>query len=947
MSIFRILIVSSLISFAHADTATDAFARFLTDLRTTTNKTLSKAAEGSCSTIVAQAHAAECRQKSLTHESVEKLSMALSKINLLKKQEDFIARAHGDQVAAMECEIAQLRALYNEESVKPFYGQVLGDICQKLPDLRLRANKMRELQTLIDSANSKLASAKHMNNYSVPVSNKEILALDSNVKTWTKKLQLEQSIFLQMKASIWRFEDAAMEELVNKGISSESEGKQICEGGGAVTQYDRYHPSRQKFQETVILPMIQRAQSDLSSLGQSPKEIGVAGMQVLLAKANWHRYQDPPKNTEDLSNALMMCDFEQKFTKGDERTQKFLTVGSFAVGGTGMFLKLAKFATMLKPQTIQILLGSSRLLLMASTFPSVPVSLEQVGDACFQRSQSYDLKGRSCPRTSTGNIDVKAMVDIETKKIESDNCALNVLLSSVELAPGVGGFLKGFKRGPANLEGLEKIVKDPEKLLRLSWMEKLPESILANPKLFKIIAPADSDKLKVIKGLEDFPAGQVELSTFLKKNKSAEFFSIVEEESFADDVRRYLTTGECIAPVKKNCIEAIASHYTLTNSPTKYKVGKTEELNAYLYEDRAIKTAVQKNPKLFKNWAATPAEEKILVDALESNPKVLRELTWYLQIADKNPDPRMHSWIKEFLETGKCSRQVKRGRLCVEEIDRWIKGSTPQDPRLLKLKTELQVETTFEGVVRRLPQLSGVAERVNKSFPSKKVIIHPKEIPFNDSNKFRDVDELTMILRADDLDPKTQAMITTAYNALNDRAALIPYFENLHKETVLRLVKKGALDDLKKLEVGEVSYRDLSLTVIQRLKANGDDKFTTILPKNRQLLQTGKLNLPDEVVKSPNGSFRGAVRTGPFIDKTFKEDVRDNHGVYSHMIQREIASEALKRAGYSPDEFFTFLGTKKGINWWVDIFDAGAENSLNSPEKMTKFMTHAVGGLPE
>ena len=137
-----------------------------------------------------------------------------------------------------------------------------------------------------------------------------------------------------------------------------------------------------------------------------------------------------------------------------------------------------------------------------------------------------------------------------------------------------------------------------------------------------------------------------------------------------------------------------------------------------------------------------------------------------------------------------------------------------------------------------------------------------------------------------------------------------------------------------------VSERAISVTLIRRLKARGDTKFTKIINKDMQsgnYLKFGKKDIDKEAIKTENGAFREAIRTGPFIDTIFRPF--KNHGAYAHMIERDILYRPLQKPlNNNHKKFYDYLGSKKGITFWADLFDSGSTTGTRSytrPENVT------------
>ena len=442
----RLLLISLLlVRVAHADDVTDYIAKMFTTVRTSTNKMLSEQVEGTCASLVAQTLEKKCEDPTLKDLKVDELESHLKKIRTAAAEKDFLARAHAEQTAAMSCEIMQLRSLYNEESIKPFYGEVLEDLCQKLPDLKRKWDELSALQKSLEAKNAIFKRNNTASNYRFAdtSSNEKLLA---GIKADTAKLKKAQGLYFQLKASIWRYDDPSMDSFIHEAMTNPM--SDVCAGGSSNQDYKSYWPARKRFQDQVIYPMIRRAQDDLFSIGSSPEKLGVPGVNVLLNRSDWSRHVQESANGGNAQNALMMCDLQQKYSRGDDRTGSFLTAGSLLLGGTGVFLKAAKFATMLQPATVQRLLGTSRVLLMLSAYPSVPLALQQTYDACFDAnlSQTYSLQGHNCPVNQFGEIDSRKMIEVERRRLDSENCALNMALSAAELSPGIIGYLKKTSR---------------------------------------------------------------------------------------------------------------------------------------------------------------------------------------------------------------------------------------------------------------------------------------------------------------------------------------------------------------------------------------------------------------------------------------------------------------------------------------------------------------------
>jgi len=195
-----------------------------------------------------------------------------------------------------------------------------------------------------------------------------------------------------------------------------------------------------------------------------------------------------------------------------------------------------------------------------------------------------------------------------------------------------------------------------------------------------------------------------------------------------------------------------------------------------------------------------------------------------------------------------------------------------------------------------------------------------------------------MKLRSKKLDKETNTSIITAYNALNDKAVLKKYFKDLHMEVSNYMAKKGRPEDLELLKDGMISKRAVGIVMIKRLKERGDNKFTTIVIDDEKFISSGKIKISAEDRSTKNKAFRAAVKTGPFIDNFFTDKAKGGHGVFTHIIQRDIVTQAMLRNNQNPQKLWNYLGTPKGINFWADLFDSGDPKSFTRPEVLSKFL---------
>lgn len=250
----------------------------------------------------------------------------------------------------------------------------------------------------------------------------------------------------------------------------------------------------------------------------------------------------------------------------------------------------------------------------------------------------------------------------------------------------------------------------------------------------------------------------------------------------------------------------------------------------------------------------------------------------------------------------------------------------------------------FAELAAKYPELAKTYEKIGKNLPMGAApVTHPRDIRYDLTTGFRAVSPEEMLKRAETLEPEHAKSVVAAYNALNDKQMMKSYMEKLIAESAEWMAKKGRPEDIENLKKGIVTEQAIAVTLVKRLKDRGDLNFTTI---SRKKFSTGKIEFDPDEIKSPNDKFRAAVRTGPFFDNAFPVNTkggRQNHGRYTHMLQRDMIAGALnKSTGGNPQKFWDFMGTKKGINYWVDLFDSENRNSFTRPEVISEFLNHNV-----
>lgn len=297
---------------------------------------------------------------------------------------------------------------------------------------------------------------------------------------------------------------------------------------------------------------------------------------------------------------------------------------------------------------------------------------------------------------------------------------------------------------------------------------------------------------------------------------------------------------------------------------------------------------------------------------------------------------------KSLQESGQLSEYT--GALKAVTTDDWVKSVSVMQDRIKKgFKDAPNNRTPYQLLAEKYPLLKKTSDGLSEGIPAVMKISHPRELPFDLSEKFRPVKADKMVERANDLSPEIANTITAAYNTLNNKEKIEKYFRGLFEETVEWMKRKGTPADLELLKQGKVSRHAISVVLVRRFKARNETGFTTLFKEGENKLSPGKIEILPKDLQNPNASFRMAIHNGPFVDRGFKDIYRNGHGIFSHMIQRDLIGESVREATKgNPQVFWEFLGTKKGVNFWADLFDSGNLKSMTRPEVLIEYLSHKL-----
>jgi hypothetical protein len=177
-------------------------------------------------------------------------------------------------------------------------------------------------------------------------------------------------------------------------------------------------------------------------------------------------------------------------------------------------------------------------------------------------------------------------------------------------------------------------------------------------------------------------------------------------------------------------------------------------------------------------------------------------------------------------------------------------------------------------------------------------------------------------------------MIAAVWNRMNDPEAAASYVRVLAEDAAVEMARSGGPRVEDALKRGELIRNYVLKVLVKRHRAQGNEEFSVIAPQNATSKATTKTRK-----NSSNEDFRAAVRQGPFFDKPL---LGGRHGVDTHFLQMDYASSVIwEVTNGHPKEFWDFLGSKRGIDYWVALFDSFGGATLARPE----YFAHAVSGL--
>ncbi|WP_413290763.1 hypothetical protein [Bdellovibrio sp. HCB337] len=278
--------------------------------------------------------------------------------------------------------------------------------------------------------------------------------------------------------------------------------------------------------------------------------------------------------------------------------------------------------------------------------------------------------------------------------------------------------------------------------------------------------------------------------------------------------------------------------------------------------------------------------EKVNASPIEKG-QVLRELLSSLQLETQlKLSENLKNALPIYLE--KLAFEVANPRT----TDRWapIKSS----------------EAARAEIAERFPLVKDRADLAYQSTMSANIF--QTKIESAENIKFTPSHPKPPVQKLQEADPRIVQTIKDIYNLNQDPQALATYVHDLIYDTAVFMANRGKPKDLENLKLGIIPRKDALRVVVSRFISRGDEIA---------IIKKGKSNDYE--------GFRLAVLKSAIYDKAFSK--ANSHGRDVHLIQVDFAYSTIYNAtGGNTRVFWDYIGSKKGIWFWYDLFDSSNQN---------------------
>lgn len=367
----------------------------------------------------------------------------------------FFQRAAADQMAHMRCNIRQLAAMRRGDKASvEFQRTVMGQLRDKLPELRRNYAPMRACQARLDELNKELDGVARgvARSFHSPDQAENLRAdiarrRKEEERTCTPITDAYNMLYL----SLWNAQDPIMLQFVDRVVQSPKSPQRIFEEGmGAESNNGILRrltgTAEFSFRTEVLDAMEEKALSDSQKLKDQSvgkrgevfrvEDLNISTRQMLVESSDWADHLQLSVEGKNVSSAILMCTLDQRYVKGKEYVDTTVNFLSLFAGGVGVFGKLysaTRYARLMAPLRYQTLLKASNLATYASTYLSLPLALDQVHNECVDSRPGSIYRGpKVCNEETISNFAL-----VERTRVEQENCILAGVLAAVAAAPAV------------------------------------------------------------------------------------------------------------------------------------------------------------------------------------------------------------------------------------------------------------------------------------------------------------------------------------------------------------------------------------------------------------------------------------------------------------------------------------------------------------------------------
>lgn len=583
-----------------------------------------------------------CHDDHVLGPEAKSLSKDVKTINMRSAEDEFFANARAEQSDYLKCDIEQLKAMKkgDEKSIE-FQKQVLTDLSEKLPELRVLYKKSLQLKAERDELNSQefnITISMGKGYIAESEARKKIAEIKVKADKANQVYQKEAAKYNVLFSSVWRADDPIMQKYIMRQIVSNRAPEDLL-AEALVYKKDsifirKFTDVTFSFQSQVLDPIQMKAKEDLDIL-QKKGDLDFSTKKMLVSHSEWTNQFSDEK--PDLQSAQLMCVLDKRYVSGDEAVKTTGEILSIGAGGLGLAAKLftaTKYARLMSAGATRAALVSSNVLSTASLYLGAPLVATQVKTACFEDKPDHAYRG---PKTCSSS-NIEKFSQLEKLRVEQDNCVVAVAMAGLLTSPLTIKYIDKYKKAKANPIFSQAYLRAQATATKKTSLEslalRLSPTLKNDPKIKEILALRVNEKnagdikflLEKSKGSIDSPA---KLNAVLDELSSLSIYTQDQKDKILKGliatVDRDASKGLTVVQKLKQPVIAFRENQFNRD------VSKLEK-EVKLAQPQLSNEAVKK--KAFAD-AITRRENRIMIQkscsSLSSNPTSVQAATKYAQ----------------------------------------------------------------------------------------------------------------------------------------------------------------------------------------------------------------------------------------------------------------------------------------------------------------------------